>query len=243
MIIINADDFGRTAAETDVTLRCYRAGRITSTTAMVYMTDSRQAAELALETGIDVGLHVNLSQLFEADNVPSGLRDRHARVVKFFTRNKYSVLLYNPVLRDDCRHVYQAQVDEFVRLYGRQPSHVDGHQHKHLCTNMLVDRVIPARSRVRRSFSFFPGEKAVINRAYRGLVDHVLARRYRTTDFFFSLPQCLATDGLSRVFELATRSAVELMTHPLKSTEYKYLMSDAYLDGLQRVTAASYSAL
>jgi hypothetical protein len=42
---------------------------------------------------------------------------------------------------------------------------------------------------------------------------------------------------------LATRSAVELMTHPLKSTEYKYLMSDAYLDGLQRVTAASYSAL
>jgi hypothetical protein len=29
MLIINADDYGRLAAETDAVLRCYRGGRIT----------------------------------------------------------------------------------------------------------------------------------------------------------------------------------------------------------------------
>src|SRR5437588_264599 len=35
MIIINADDWGRSEAETDIALRCFKAGRITSVTAMV----------------------------------------------------------------------------------------------------------------------------------------------------------------------------------------------------------------
>ncbi len=35
MLIINADDFGRSAAETDAALRCYRTARLTSVSAMV----------------------------------------------------------------------------------------------------------------------------------------------------------------------------------------------------------------
>jgi len=46
MLIINADDFGRSELETDVILKCYHERRITSTTAMVFMADSVRAADL-----------------------------------------------------------------------------------------------------------------------------------------------------------------------------------------------------
>ena len=66
---------------------------------------------------------------------------------------------------------------------------MDGHQHMHLCANMLFDRVIRTGERVRRSFSFWPGEKSFLNRTYRRFIDAWLARRYRLTDFFFALSQ------------------------------------------------------
>ena len=64
MLIINADDLGRSRAETDAALRCYKAGRITSVSAMVFMSDSERAAEVARENELDVGLHLNFGEPF-----------------------------------------------------------------------------------------------------------------------------------------------------------------------------------
>jgi hypothetical protein len=108
---------------------------------------------------------------------------------------------------------------------------------------MLIDGIIPARERVRRSFSFWPGEKGIFNRGYRRLVDLALARRYRMTDFFFGLQQCLEADRMTRVFELARSATVELMTHPQKAVEYDYLMSDRYLAALRELRTGTYAAL
>jgi predicted glycoside hydrolase/deacetylase ChbG (UPF0249 family) len=55
MIIVNADDWGRSPLETDAALACYRDERITSVSAMVFMEDSVRASELAKEAGIDPG--------------------------------------------------------------------------------------------------------------------------------------------------------------------------------------------
>jgi predicted glycoside hydrolase/deacetylase ChbG (UPF0249 family) len=57
---VNADDWGGYPEMTDATLRCFQAGAISSTTAMVYMRDSERAAELARASGIPTGLHLNL---------------------------------------------------------------------------------------------------------------------------------------------------------------------------------------
>jgi chitin disaccharide deacetylase len=242
VIIINADDFGRSEAETDAALHCFENGRLTSATAMVFMQDSSRAADAANAVGLDVGLHLNLSQAFDVA-APARVQECHARIVRFLARSKYASIVYHPGLREQFRYVYHAQVEEFVRLYGRHPSHIDGHQHKHLCTNMLVDAIIPARERVRRSFSFWPGEKSAVNRGYRRVVDSALGRLYRRTDFFFGLQECLEMGRMPRVFELAQSSAVELMTHPLKSAEYRYLMSDTYIEGLRGVATGTYSSL
>jgi predicted glycoside hydrolase/deacetylase ChbG (UPF0249 family) len=243
VIIVNADDWGRSEAETDAALFCYRQGRITSVSAMVYMKDSNRAADLANDMGIDVGLHLNLTEPFSA-TLPAGrLVEYHQRVARFLTGHKYAFLLYNLALRREFRFTYQAQVDEFVRLYGRLPSHVDGHHHKHLCTNMLLDAVIPEGEKVRRHFFFWPEEKGRMNRSYRHFVNVLLARRYRLTDFFFALSQCTRNDRLSRVMGLAKTATVELMGHPVNPVDYALLMGDAYLAHLTGLEKGTYSSL
>jgi len=243
VLIVNADDLGRSARETDVVAACHAAGRITSTTAMMFMDDSARAARVVNGTGIAVGLHLNLSQAFTGPGVPPSVRQAHQSVVRFLTSSKFAVLLYQPALRGAFRTVVRAQLDEFARLYGRQPSHIDGHQHQHLCANVLLDGLLPEGQRVRRSFSFWPGEKNAVNRAYRALVDRPLARRHLVGDYFFSLRQCLEHDRMSRVFELARTGTVELMTHPVLPAEYEYLMSGAYATALGAVNAGTYLAV
>ena len=224
MLIINADDLGRDAATTDAILSCYAKRRITSTSAMVFMADSERAAGLALTSGIEVGLHINLSEQFSGSSLPTRLGEHHRRICRFLKASKYALLVYHPGLRDAFRYVFEAQHAEFVRLYNREPSHFDGHQHMHLATNMLLQHLMPAGARVRRSFSFRAGEKSLINRAYRSAVDRCLARRHRITDYFFSLAQHFAPDSLKRIVEMAKCASVELMTHPARADEYAYLM-------------------
>lgn len=241
MIIVNADDWGRSSIDTDAALACHKEKRITSVSAMVFMDDSARAAELAKEVNIEVGLHINLTQRFSGKVRPRSLVDYHDRIAGFLTANRYAFLFYNPTLRREFQYVYQAQAEEFVRLYGEPPSHIDGHHHQHLCMNMLIDGVIPAGAIVRRNFYFWPEEKGFMNRTYRRIVDRWLARRYRLTDFFFALAQCLRGDRMTRVAELARTATVELMTHPADPAERGYLMSDGYLSAIGGIERGRYS--
>jgi chitin disaccharide deacetylase len=236
MLIINADDFGRSAAETDAALRCYRSARLTSVSAMVFMADSERAADLARENELDVGLHLNFTDRFTSGRVASKLANYHNKIAGFLTRNRYSQVLYNPLLRKAFCYSYQAQAAEFERLFGKLPSHIDGHHHMHLCANLLVSNLIPAGMKVRRNFSFWPGEKSWLNRAYRYLVDRWLARRYRLVDYFFDLIQCIEGKKLDRVAALAKSSDIELMTHPIVNKEEAYLMSDGFGVMLERLS-------
>jgi chitin disaccharide deacetylase len=243
MLIVNADDLGRLPVATDRILDCHEKGRITSTSAMVFMRDSERAAESAIESGIDVGLHINCSERLTADSVPQQLREYHDGICRFLTSSKYALLVYNPFLRGKFRFVLQAQHAEFKRLYGREPSHLDGHQHMHLASNLLLDNMLPEGSKVRRSFSFRPGEKSLLNRIYRAAVDRRLARRHRLTDHFFALAQHFGPGRLERVMDLAKHANVELMTHPEVQKEYDFLMADEFGRALSEVRLAGYDAL
>lgn len=243
MLIINADDWGRSKPETDAALQCHAQGRITSVSAMVFMEDSERAAVLANEHSVDVGLHLNFSEKFTAKKNPGKQADQHGRIVHYLKRNKYSQLLYNPFLRNAFRYWYEAQVAEFLRLYGKRPSHIDGHHHMHLCANLLWSRVVPAGVKMRRNFSFWPGEKSLWNRTYRRLVDHWLARKYHLADYFFDLSQSVRQNKMGRVTALARQSNVELMTHPILDSEFKYLMSDEFRAVLQPLPIGTYALL
>ena len=89
---------------------------------------------------------------------------------------------------------------------------------------------------MRRSFSFDRGDKSLLNRGYRGLVDWELSRRHRTTDYFFSLSDHLSPAKFGRVLSLARKSSVELMAHPERRDEYAFLMSDRYVEAISDIT-------
>ena len=239
MLIINADDFGRSLGETDAALRCYNAGRITSVSGMVFMADSERAADLAKENGLDVRLHLNFSETFTDRNNLVRLNECQGKLASYLRRNKYSQLFYNPFLQEAFSYSYQSQAEEFERLFGKPPLHMDGHHHMHLCANMLLSHLIPTGVKVRRNFSFWSGEKSWFNRTYRELVDRWLARRYQLSDYFFDLTQSIEGKKMDRVLALAKLSTVELMTHPLIQTESEYLMSDEFAGLLHRLEIGS----
>ena len=242
MLIVNADDWGRSPAETDAALQCHQSRSVTSVSAMVFMADSERAASLAGESRVDTGLHLNFSEPFSGDPGSAILLDSHRKVSAFLIRNKYSQLIYNPLLREAFACSCRAQLEEFHRLYDRSPSRIDGHHHMHLCANVVLSQLIPRGMTVRRHFSFWPGEKSILNRAYRDSVNWWLARRYRLRDYFFDLTQSIEEKKLDRVLTLAKSSDVELMTHPIVQSEMEYLMGDKFRAMQQELeSCASYS--
>ena len=188
------------------------------------MADSERAADLARETQIPVGLHLNLDEKFTGPAIPSTLREHHQKIAAYLNARKWNQILYNPFLRNAFDYVFQAQWDEFTRLYHEEPQRLDGHRHMHLCMNMLLSRKIPNGIKIRRNFTFYRGEKNPINRLYRCLVNWWLQSNFLCTDSFFSMkPIDLAK--LQRLVILSKTSDVEIMVHPGLENEYFFLLS------------------
>jgi hypothetical protein len=223
VLIINADDWGRDRETTERILECVVRGAVSSVSAMVFMEDSEQAAAIARERGIDAGLHLNFTTPFSARYCPARLAEKQHRLAKWLSWHRLAHAFFYPPLIREFRYVVTAQLEEFSRLYGRRPERVDGHHHAHLCANVVLGGLIPAGTVVRRNFSFAPEEKSLGNRVYRKTMDRILERRYRVTDFFFSLPPLDPPTRLRRIFLLARRSVVEVETHPINPEEHRFL--------------------
>jgi hypothetical protein len=222
-LILNADDWGRDALTTASIVECVRAGAVSSVSAMVFMEDSERAAAMARERGIDTGLHLNFTTPFSAPGCARVLRQRQSELARYLGRHRLAPVLFHPGLMRSFEHVVAAQLDEFHRLYGQAADRIDGHHHRHLCANVLLGRLLPAGTLVRRNFCFRPGEKSLGNRLYRRFVDDLLARRHRLVDFFFSLSPLAPPDRLQRIFSLARRFLVEVETHPVVPEERRFL--------------------
>jgi len=222
-LIINADDWGRSCETTDRIVDCWERGGISSVSAMAFMEDSERAASLARESGIDAGLHLNFTTPFSGKSYPAMLREHQQRIAQRLRRHRFAPVGYYPGLIRSFEYVASAQFDEYARLYGGPPQRIDGHHHMHLCSNVVVGRLLPAGTIVRRNTTFEPGEKSFANRLYRRLIDRFLGRRHLLTDFFFSLTPLAPRKRLDRIFSLSRHSVVEVETHPVESEEYRFL--------------------
>ena len=105
-LIINADDFGLTSGVNRGIVECHQKGVVTSTSLMVTGHAVDEAAAMASEnTGLSIGLHWDVwgedEREFDIGDVPA--------------------------VRDE----FHRQLDEFHRVMGRMPTHVDSHRHAH----------------------------------------------------------------------------------------------------------------
>ncbi len=221
-LIVNADDWGRDQETTVRTLECILRRSVSSVSAMVFMEDSERAAAVARERGIDTGLHLNLTTSFSAPNSPAPLVEHQNRLASYL-RRPLAGAIFHPRLIRSFEYVVAAQINEFHRLYGKHPERLDGHHHMHLCSNVLFGGLLSPGTIVRRNFFFQAGEKSLGNRLFRRFIDHMLARRHRLVDFFFSLPPLEPPERLQRIFSLARLFIIEMETHPLNPEEYRFL--------------------
>ena len=243
LLIINADDWGRDRPTTDRIRECYALGAVTSVSAMVFMEDSERAAAMAREESIEAGLHLNFTAMFSRGGVPARLAEHHQRIARHLLRHRLAQVVFHPGLMRSFDYVAAAQIEEFSRLYGGAPERIDGHHHMHLCANVLLQRLLPPGTMVRRSFSFERGEKGLANHMYRSLVDRSLTRRHLLTNYFFSLPPLEPADRLRKIFALASQFSVEVETHPINPEEHRYLASGDILRQIGDTRLARPSAL
>jgi predicted glycoside hydrolase/deacetylase ChbG (UPF0249 family) len=128
-LIVNADDYGQSEGVNHGILRAHRDGIVTSASLMVRWPAAEHAALNAER--LDLGLHIDLGE--------------------WACRDGEWCARYERVLMDDSRAVeaeVRSQLDEFRRLTGRTPTHIDSHQHVH-----LKEPVLSIASRVADEFS------------------------------------------------------------------------------------------
>lgn len=225
-LIINADDWGRNAETTNRILDCLTIGTVSSASAMVFMEDSKRAADIARERTVDCALHLNFTTPFSAVGTPTRVREHQERITRYLGRHRFARTVFHPGLVSSFEYLMSAQIEEFAKLFGQTPHRFDGHHHMHLCANVLFGGLMPAGAIVRRNFSFRPSEKGSLNRLYRRAIDRFLAGRYQIADYFFSLPPLEPPRRVEEILSIARHAIVELETHPVNPPEYRFLTAE-----------------
>lgn len=108
-LIVNADDFGRSPRTNDGLIRAHEHGIVTSASLMVRWPAAVTAAAYARgRPGLSVGLHFDLSEWTYRDG-------------------EWNVIYDHPPADEE----FPRQLERFRELLGRDPTHLDSHQHVH----------------------------------------------------------------------------------------------------------------
>ena len=184
-LIVNADDFGLSAGVNRGIIEAHEAGIVTSTTLMVRWPAAAAAADYSRQhPDFSIGLHIDLCEWTYRDDA---WMPRYQRVP-----------LDDPAAIEE---EVRAQLDIFRALMGREPTHIDSHQHVH--------RDEPVRSIATRIAQ-------ELNVPLRYCTPHV---RY-CGDFYgqaaegWPYPEGISVDNLLRIFASLPVGMTELACHP-----------------------------
>jgi predicted glycoside hydrolase/deacetylase ChbG (UPF0249 family) len=203
LLIVNADDLGRSAGINEGTFEAHRRGLVSSATLMVGYRDARAAAaEAARYPELGVGLHVALSggePTLPASQVPS-LLDANGRL---------------PAKPDPLAVATPAEVEAevrnqfrlFVEIMGRLPAHLDGHHH---CLRLPV--VLDAITALAREHDL-PVRRASPEVAHRLERERITTSDVFVEDFFGDGATIETLEGILRV-AAARGGSTEVMCHP-----------------------------
>ena len=190
-LIVNADDFGRSAPINRGIIQAHENGIVTSASLMVRWPAAEDAAAYARRRpGLSVGLHLDLGEMV--------------------FRGEEWVQTYEVVDAEDADAVTaeaQGQLERFRELMGRDPSHLDSHQHVHsktdaargACAQLATDLGIPLREqdpRVRYCGDF-----------------------YGQSTEGYPLPEALSPQALISIIESLPPGTTELGCHPGDGSE------------------------
>jgi chitin disaccharide deacetylase len=184
-LIINADDFGLSSGVNRGIIKAHEHGIVTSASLMVRWPTAPEAAVYSREhPNLSLGLHVDLGE--------------------WAYRDEAWVPLYEVVPVEDPAAVadeVSRQLSTFRRLVGKDPTHIDSHQHVHL------------RKSVRPVLVEIARDLAVPLRHYSSEIRY-FGDFYGQTAEGLPLPYAISVDGLIKILEALPPGISELSCHP-----------------------------
>ena len=190
MLIVNADDFGRSPGVNRGVARAHEEGIVTSATMMVRWPAAADAAAYARRSSLSVGLHLDLGEWEYRDG------EWHARYE-----------LAAEQTPDAIAEEIERQLERFERLTGRSPTHLDSHQHVH--------HVGPVRRELRRI-----GERlgVPVRDVTRGIVHSGAFHGQDGTGT--PVPEAITVEALVRTIETLPAGITELGCHPATEIDH-----------------------
>lgn len=184
-LIVNADDFGQSAGVNRGVMQAHEKGIVTSASLMVRWPSAKEAGAYGWEhSDLSLGLHFDLGE--------------------WVYRGESWRPLYEVVPPDDAEAVaeeVERQLAAFRRLVGKDPTHIDSHQHAHH-REPLRSLLIEAANRLGIPLRGFCPEVG-----YRG-------------DFYGQarngapLPEVISVEGLIQILTTLPPGYTELGCHP-----------------------------
>lgn len=204
LLIVNADDLGRTPGINAGIFEAHRRGLVTSATLMVgFPAAAAAAAEWAAHPGLGVGLHVALTgggaPTLPPGQVPS-LVDEQGRLPP----RPEPLAGADP---DEVLAEVRYQLRLFRELTGRSPTHLDSHHHAHRLPVVLEALVAVAREAGLPVRNASPAVGERLRRAGIATTDAFVER-------FFGVEARL--DVMREILATVRPGVTELMCHPAK---------------------------
>ncbi|MEJ7769673.1 MAG: ChbG/HpnK family deacetylase [Chitinophagaceae bacterium] len=184
-LIVNADDFGQSKGINKGIIQAYEQGILTSASLMVRYPAAAEAAAYAKNNlTFGIGLHVDLGEWTYMNGEWEPL---------------YEVVSLNN--KDAVEKEVRRQLEIFVLIMGRKPTHIDSHQHVHLRENIRPVFIEIAQS---------------LNITLRRCSEEV---RY-CGDFYGQctdgspFPQAISVKGLQQIIVKLSEGYTEMACHP-----------------------------
>ena len=184
-LIVNADDFGQSRGINRGITEAVERGIVTSVSLMVRWEAADEAAAFAsLHPNVSVGLHVDLGEWVVRDGAWASLHEGADR--------RDAVAVESEV---------RSQVERFRVLLGRDPTHLDSHQHVH--------RAEPVRSIVEAVVTELgvPLRHSSTQIRYNG-------KFYGQTRNGDAVPNAISTERLVELLRMLPEGVTELACHP-----------------------------
>ncbi|KAM9194544.1 carbohydrate deacetylase isoform 1-T1 [Dugong dugon] len=132
-LVVTADDFGYCPRRDEGIVEAFLVGAVTSVSLLVNGATAESAAELARRHSIPTGLHANLSEGRPVGPACHGASSLLGPEGFFLGKMGFrEAVAAGDVALPQVREELEAQLSRFRELLGRDPTHVDGHQHVHV---------------------------------------------------------------------------------------------------------------
>ena len=234
-LIVNADDFGFSQAINEGVCEAHRKGIVTDASLLVRSPYAVHALNLAKEAELPVGLHIDFVTPFAQANAPDF--GPESRLLKELFNREYNheiagVFSCEELLkvRDELRR----QVEDFRKMAGRLPSHLDYHFGLHYLPDVMAIYLFVAESYglpVRWGVQYAGNNPLVL--APARLCDRFRGLKAGGVEFFLSLlqdewkgvleilchPGYYTAEGLTDSYNLEREYELQTLVHPRLKAE------------------------